>query len=254
MVNTPNEQYYFKQYWNFLTPHLPEVSNHLVICDLGCSQGRFSEKLAAHFPLAEIYACDISDYAIFKAKSNAEALGISDRIHYETQAINQYLPKLNFGVDIMMMIEVAFFYPDWENDLNLIVSKLNLNGLIVMSFRPQYYDALSILRAKLFDKVPLLLTENLGKIYDSNVIYSWYQSKEICKIFSSQEELEFLGIYGVGVCSGIKGDPHDVICQPSHLTQQEQEVLMKIEIEIGRLNPDLGRYMLVVARKTYIKA
>jgi hypothetical protein len=61
--------------------------------------------------------------------------------------------------------------------------------------------------------------------------------------------LDLLELCGIGVCSGIPGDPHDHIVQPSQLDSGEKDHLMRLELELGRSVPDAGRYMLTVARK-----
>jgi len=68
-------------------------------------------------------------------------------------------------------------------------------------------------------------------------------------LFVNKYRLELLELRGLGVCSGIPGDPHDSICQPSQLTIEERDKLMELELELGKTVPDAGRYILAVLRK-----
>jgi hypothetical protein len=57
-----------------------------------------------------------------------------------------------------------------------------------------------------------------------------------------------LDLRGIGVCSGISADPHDSICQPSELNDDERVKSMGLEIELGKSVLDGGRYMLAIVR------
>jgi ubiquinone/menaquinone biosynthesis C-methylase UbiE len=250
MVDAPSEKYYAEQYWRVLQKYLPNNIKYINVCDLGCSQGRITAKFAIEFPNSNIFACDISQNAIMQAIRRAKILGINNRVNYQVSTINDFLINCeDNSVDIMIMTEVTFFYPNWVNDFALMIKKLRINGIIIMSFRSQYYDALSMVRARLFKNIDILLSNRVGNIYNSGIKYSWHQSEEVRQIFKSHTSLQMLEICGIGSCSGISGDPHDVICKPHLLDESERESLMKLEMELGKYLPDAGRYMLVVAKK-----
>ena len=213
MVGSPSENYYADQYWRILKTYLPNKYEKINVYDLGCSQGRFSAKIALEFPNSTINACDLSEDAISQAKKRAKFLGVINRISYEIKSIENFLATCeNNSADVLVMTEVAFFYPQWINNFPSMVKVLRLHGIIVMSFRPQYYDALQLTKARLFNNVDKLLSERNGSIYDTNVTYSWQKSQEIREMFESEPTLQVLEICAIGACSGIAGDPHASIC------------------------------------------
>jgi len=94
----------------------------------------------------------------------------------------------------------------------------------------------------------MLLGARNGRIFNSSVEYTWQTSSEIRNILS-EAGFELADIRGIGVCSGILGDPLADVCIPSELSDAERNSLMKLEIELGRGVIDGGRYMLAIARK-----
>ena len=63
-------------------------------------------------------------------------------------------------------------------------------------------------------------------------------------------DLEVLRTAGIGVCSGITGDPHALITRPGRLPPTAKSHMMKAELELGTVVPDAGRYILTIARRT----
>lgn len=118
-----------------------------------------------------------------------------------------------------------------------------------MSFRSRYFNALMLTRARSFDKFDLLTSYSDGRIFDSSTVFSWQSSSEVRDILVEEHGLDLLHLSGIGVCSGIPGDPHDVICRPSQLDNRQQQELTQMETLLGLSVPDAGRYMLAIARK-----
>ena len=54
---------------------------------------------------------------------------------------------------------------------------------------------------------------------------------------------------GIGIVSGIPGDPLETIATPSRLTPEAREQLLEVETACGAAFPDDGRYLLALARK-----
>lgn len=249
MVTASDEPYYAEQYWRLISKEFIHVPGNPFIVDLGCSQGRFTIKFAKAFPTSKIIACDLSAPAIVFAREYAANQKINN-ISFNQQPITQLLNSLKYNsVDIIVMTEVIFFYPEWESDLPKIVRSLKPGGLVVLSFRSQYFYAMHMARNKKLHNTDLLINEREGQIMDSALSFTWQTSKEIRNILVERHGLLINNIFGVGVCSGISGDPHDMISQPSQLSENEKKQLMELELEIGSDVPDAGRYILVIARK-----
>lgn len=250
MMTALDEPYYASQYWGIIRPFLDEFGADATILDLGCSQGRFTVRIAEFFESGHIVACDISDTALIEARQHASDAGVNDRIEFRHEAIDDCISRYSQNtVEIIFMTEVTFFYPNWRHDLVKLVSILKPGGLIIMSFRSRYFNALMLTRARSFDKFDLLTSYSDGRIFDSSTVFSWQSSSEVRGILVEEHGLDLLHLSGIGVCSGIPGDPHDVICRPSQLDNRQQQELTQMETLLGLSVPDAGRYMLAIARK-----
>lgn len=250
MVRESDEPFYAEQYWNIIYPFFGGITESAQCLDLGCGQGRLSLKLAKNFPKGRVFACDISGSAIASAMRYADEAGVSN-VEFTNKSIEDALRSYNEArFDIVIMTEVAFFYPDWYSQLPRILKVLLPNGLLIMSFRSQLFNGWCIARERLWHNVGMLLEKRRGHIFDSLTEFNWHISRELYSIFTSVPGLELLKLQGIGVCSGIPGDPHEQICKPSLLDTQEKAKLMELELELGKTVPDAGRYILTVARKT----
>lgn len=249
MVAASDEPYYAKQYWNVILPCLYKVPPDAQILDLGCSQGRFAIKLAKHFVDGHVIGCDLSAKAISQARNYATRDSV-ENIHFQVKSITDCLEDFNeYFADLIFFTEVTVFYPQWEEELPRIIRRLKPGGILVISFRSQYFNALALVRGRLWGGMKPVLQDRQGAIFGSSTIFTWQTSAEISSLLVERHGLELLDLRGIGVCSGIPGDPHDDICQPSQLSEAERMQLMKLELELGKTVPDGGRYILAVARK-----
>lgn len=248
MVFADDEPYYASQYWSIIEPYLINFPINGKILDLGCSQGRFAMKLANKFPHASVTACDISASAIDQAKNYAGKSGINN-IEFLVKDISSCIDDFNKdSLDLVFMTEVSIFYPGWVGDLSKIYDALKPNGFFIISNRSQYFNSLCIVRSNKFEKIDLLLNCREGKLFESGMNFTWQTSKEVSLILA-KHNFDIVEQRGIGVCSGITGDPHDLICRPSLINDRDKNELMKLELEIGASLPDAGRYILTVAKK-----
>jgi SAM-dependent methyltransferase len=250
MVAEPDEPYYAEQYLKVIQTHLKKLPNNSSTLDLGCGQGRLTMLLGELFKNGKVTACDLSKSAIDKAKSYASESKITN-IEFMTKPISQLITECeNKYFDVILLTEVTFFYPQWKNDFQHIVKILKPGGILAISFRSQYFNALYFARERLWDRKDMLIKNREGNIFgDSYEISTWQRSEEIKGFIGEYDELELLDFFGIGICSGIPGDPHAQICRPSTLSEHERKDLMEIELELGRSVPDAGRYMLAIMKK-----
>lgn len=249
MVAAQDEPYYAEQYWRVMLPHLDKLPCDAQALDLGCSQGRFTIRLGKLFGQGRVVGCDLSAEAIAQARSYAahDAIGNIDfRVQPIADSISDFSED---SVDVVLLTEVTIFYPKWKQDLPRIIQILRPGGVLVISFRSQYFDALCLVRGRLWEGIDPVLKDRQGAIFGSSMIFTWQTSEEIRSFLVEVCGLELLDLCGIGVCSGIPGDPHDHICQPSQLSNSEREQLMELELELGKIVPDGGRYILAVTRK-----
>lgn len=248
MLKSNDEPYYADQYWSIIEPHLANIPDKAKILDLGCSQGRFTLKLATRFPIAKITACDISSSAITQANQYASHSGVGN-IEFREQDIADCLQECESdSFDVIFMTEVAFFYPGWKSDLPKIAEALKPGGIFILSNRSQFFNGLCLLRNRQLSMIDMLLNRRCGEIFGPATVFTWQTSQEIRKLLE-KNHFHVIEQRGIGVCSGIPGDPHDIICRPSLLRDDERIELMKLELELGISVPDAGRYILAIAIK-----
>ena len=248
MVASPNEPYYADQYWRIISPYLSSLPQDAKSWDLGCSQGRFTIMMAKHFPQGHVMGCDLSPEAIEQAKvygQKENTKNIEWRVQDLGASLNELKPQT---LDSILITEVTIFYPQWKQDLPKMVNGLKPGGLLIISFRSQYFDSLILVKKRNWASLKQVIKEREGAIFGSSTVYTWQTSSEIKEVIKGAG-LELLELRGIGTCSGIPADPHDYICQPAELTADERKELMNAELELGKSVPDAGRYILAVAKK-----
>ena len=251
MAADPDEEYYSEQYWHWIGNALDQANIPATgkAVDLGCGQGRLTTRLAQRLSGGRVTGVDVSGSAITEAQQNAARAGISN-VDYIVSPIANFVKDLAVSaIDIALMTEVSFYYPDWRQDLDGIKRTLRPGGLMAVAFRTQYYDALGIVRAGMFEQVDMLLAQRSGRLFGGEVELTWQTSVELRQLFETELGMRIICMAGIGCCSGIKDDPHGMICRPSQLVAEDRRDLMRLELALGPQLPDSGRYVLVIAAK-----
>ena len=250
MHQEPNEHHYLDEYFYHIEKSLPTNGEFetLSILDLGCGQGRFIERFLKLYPSANITGIDISEDAI----RYANELFVKNRnVEFIVGNYSSHLDSFpNYSFDILIFTEVSFFFPEWKNDFTKILSKLKPNGRLIFSTRSSYFNVLSqISTGNLMDALRISTAEEGNISLTDPMQFSWNSSKELLEFFQNQKT-RILSISGIGVCSGIKGDPLAKIAVPSELNIYDRNILKNIENTFSTLIPDAGRYILVIASKS----
>jgi SAM-dependent methyltransferase len=250
MVHAADEPYYLAQYLEVLSPFLSGISPKPLIVDLGCGQGRFLFALKDVFPDGSLHGCDISDPALQTARELQTKYG-GEPVTFVEADIRDYIETWDTGsIDLCLMTEVSFFMPDWQDVAKKTVKKIRSGGLVAMSFRPQYFNGLIAVRNKEFEFLQTICDKRSGNFDPASQLqYSWQTSKELADVFSIELDMEILALTGIGIASGIPGDPHSSIARPSSLSEKQRRMLMEFELEMGSTHPDTGRYIFVIAKK-----
>jgi SAM-dependent methyltransferase len=249
MRESAGEDFYASQYWDFFASFLPNSDSAPVVVDLGCGQGRLTFRFAERFGGAKVVGVDVAEAAVRDARIYAESHEFSG-IEFTVADIKDFVYQLEpESVDIAVYTEVALFDPNWKEVLRQIHSRMRKGGLLISSFRSAYFNTLLVVSEGRLNDALQIVDGYDGYLWPSNPIrFSWTDSREL------RQELEglglrVLGVTGIGCLSGIPGDPLDSVIQPGRITLEEQESLMKLELKMGALVPDAGRYVLAVARK-----
>jgi hypothetical protein len=117
-----------------------------------------------------------------------------------------------------------------------------------VAFRSQYYNLLQTIHVRLWNSANIALTEREGHLFNGPIWFTWQTPEDVYKLLADLG-LHALKLRGIGVCSGIKGDPLAHIAQPSQFSLKEQERLMKIECAVAEQYAACGRYILATAEK-----
>lgn len=251
MYAAPDEGYYAEQYWRRITSFLQEdaISPEGSFLDLGCGQGRISIPLAKWCAgKGKVVGVDLSSSAIEQAKQYAKEANVNN-IDFMAADLFDYLRTVpDHSFDGVFLLEVVFFLPNYQQALAEIVRILKPGALFVGSFRPQYFNLLYAIQNGLWETIDQLLEERTGSILGGHTIFNWHTADELKRMLTEQFHLSVKQLSAIGVCSGIPGDPHAHIVQPSVLSQVEKEKLMRAEEQLSRQLPEAGRYILVAAQ------
>jgi ubiquinone/menaquinone biosynthesis C-methylase UbiE len=252
MAADADEDYYRAQYWLWIQRGLADACMNDTsgrMLDLGCGQGRLTTLLAGRFPGAQIIGIDLSGAAIERARDSAKAHGLAN-VAYKSASIESSLADCaNASVELVLFCEVTFFFPAWRAALDQVARVLRPGGVMCVAFRPQYFDALRLAQLRLFENTALLLEQRNGYLFGDDIVFTWQSSAEIRNLIERELHMQLLHLVGIGCCSGIAGDPHELIARPSRLAQRDRDDLMRIELALGPQLPDTGRYMLAIAQK-----
>ena len=97
-LTAPWYKHHLVQTW---IPAMPDVREKLeaggAACDVGCGSGRAPITIAKAFPAAEVYGYDVHAGSIERARANAEAAGVADRVTF-TVADGAELPEGQFDL------------------------------------------------------------------------------------------------------------------------------------------------------------
>lgn len=98
----------------------------------------------------------------------------------------------------------------------------------------------------------MALEQREGPLFGGSSWFNWHTPEDINRLFS-ESGLNVRHLRGIGVFSGIEGDPLSFVVRPSQLTTEEQESLMKIECAAAEQYAACGRYILATVENPPVK-
>ena len=253
MVQNKDEEFYAQQYWRLIKEVLDRSSDEQgVHVDLGCGQGRFSFLLADWIKSCggEIIGVDLSEFAI-KAACKEAKLRECENVNFLAVDIAEYIKGAEENsIDTIMCLEVLYMLPNYRDLLEAAVRVLKPGGLLILSFRPQLYNALYAMQSGDWDSFDVLVKSRAAQLWGGDAQLNWHTSEEVKNLLVTDLNLRLELLAGIGCCSGISGDPHASFVKPSTLSASEREQLMALELGLSISAPDAGRYMLAIAQKS----
>jgi SAM-dependent methyltransferase len=243
MTTAPSEQYYAEVYLHFIRNDLRTHfgSKKISILDAGCGQGRIS------LPLADdghtVTGLDISADSIDKAQRYAQKCGLNIEYHIsDLNALDQAKPDREY--DCIICLEVLYMSKDPWKIIRFFLKHLKRDGLLIVSLRTRYYYQLQSVHNKRLNDAVFDPANDGGVV--NGLYFNWITKEkwiETCDSLCLNPRC----IYGIGIFSGIPGDPFAEICIPSELSDRDREELKKIELSHAETLADSGRYMYLSA-------
>ena len=251
MVSGNSEDYYKKRYLKIIDSIIGQTrvnKGRLEALDAGCGQGRIAIEMAKRGYLVD--AIDCSDAAIEKAKMYAERADINKgRINWITANLSEALSVSEKSYDFVICTEVLFMMPEdiSYECLKMLAKKTKIGGVLLIAVRPRIYYMLNALMYKDFTRFTLSAHEkDLSTVGQT---LSWFDPDDIEKFYLSNG-FNSIRKWGIGILSGIPGDPTAFFAIPHLLSEKEKKSLADIEDKYSEKYVDTGRYMVFAAQKT----
>lgn len=251
MVSAPSEDYFKLRYMRIINTIIKDkfnTENKLKVLDAGCGQGRIAVALGEKG--CKIDAIDFVESALEKAKTYAIKSSIDrDSINWIKGKLPEILSNLeDDSYDIVICLEVLFMMPSEESKrcFEALVRLVRKGGILVTSVRSRFFYLAHTLMNKDFVRLKCCAKNNdFGKLGDG---LSWSDPDEIINLFK-KNRLKNTQRRGIGILSGIKGDPTSLFCLPLSLSETGIKLLGEIEDQYGKIYPDTGRYIVFWGEK-----
>jgi len=248
MASHPDEPYYAVQYLYWIQQVIDKEfpKKQALALDLGCGQGRLTVPLATY--CHKITGVDFTKTAIESARLYARQKGCGNIDFIEGDLLTYLETQSKEVLDFIILTEVVFFLPTYKKVLDEIFRVLKPGGMAFISFRSQYFDVLFSVQNRKWEAAKMAVEQREGYLWGGQTWFSW-QTKDDVQMLLQQSGFREIDCAGIGVCSGIEGDPLAGIVRPSLLDTQDKERLQTLETRLAKDYVNNGRYILAMARK-----
>jgi SAM-dependent methyltransferase len=241
MVDQENEKFFLSLYMLFITERMTEIfgKQKLKILDAGCGQGRLSLALARQGH--DVTGIDMSPSVIEKAKQYACSEGLNIRLL--ATDLETGLKGLTPGsYDCVISTEVLYMVKDYREVISDLVKLVRPGGLVVLSLRSRLFYVLVCLLQGRFSQASRLAINR--DVYLNNDTLNCQSRKEM-EALLAEWGVGAIEVRGIGVLSGIPGDPQARFAVPEELGESERTLLLDMEAAVSREYSEFGRYLLV---------
>jgi len=249
MVGDPDEHFYGEIYWQWLRQELSRIAPNGRALEIGCGQGRFTVPLARALHAGRVVAVDITPAAIDAMKAKAAAENLTN-IDCHTGDAETFLAEFESeSFDLVLMIEVSFFMPRFREVIGAASRLLRRGGLLFASFRSQHYNLLRSVHEKDWRSARLVVEAREGEWGGTSMWFTWQTPEDIRQLLTGAGLVLGGPLRGIGICSGIEGDPLAGVARPSTLSDDDRRQLMEVEISVAEKYAACARYIVAVAVK-----
>lgn len=249
MVTAPSEDYYKSRYIKLLKTLIQERFNRktLRIFDAGCGQGRISIELAKMGHTVD--AIDYVKSALIKGREYAKQSGVEKHITWKEGQFPDVLSSFDANsYDLVLCLEVLYMmaFEKSKQTLEGLAKLTRKGGHLVVSVRSRFfYLAYSLLNRDLLKLEWCAKHPDFADLGDWS---SWLDPDDLVDLFE-RNGFKNIKRTGLGILSGIEGDPTSHFCMPHLLAEKERELLGEIEDRYGKIYPDTGRYVICWGEK-----
>jgi len=192
-----------------------------------------------------VVGVDLLEAAVDAARANVAAAGL-DNVQLHQADLLEFLreqPDETFAG--ALWFEVGYQVLDLPAHIAELHRVLRPGCFLLASFRTQHYLALFGARER-----DWMLTETVVRQRSAHLPgMGWQNWHTAADAVAQLENAGFseVALSGVGLCSGIMGDPFAAIARPSELSSADLRGLAFIEEQLAQSHPDVGRYLLTAA-------
>jgi SAM-dependent methyltransferase len=241
MAKEENEKFFLRLYLHHIGARLERAfgERKVRILDAGCGQGRLTIPLAKRG--YEMTGVDLSHQAIDSARQYAREEGLE--IDFLPGSIEEHISHFRpESFDSVISTEVLYMVKDYEKDVADLIGLLKPGGLLVLSLRPRlFYALLFLLNRRMEEARRLVLNDER---YINNGALNCQNRTEMTSLLE-RNGIGQIEMKGIGILSGIPGDPQACFAIPTEFDHGERDSLFEMEIRLGDEFQESGRYVLL---------
>jgi ubiquinone/menaquinone biosynthesis C-methylase UbiE len=241
MAKEENEKFFLRLYLHHINERLERTfaERKVRILDAGCGQGRLAIPLAKQGH--EVAGIDLSGPALNSARRYAAEEGVE--VSFMAGSIEEVSARFRpESFDVVISTEVLYMVKDYERALEGLTRALKPGGLLILSLRPRmFYVLLFTLNNRMEEARRLALNDEL---YVNNGTLNCQSGAEMSALLE-RNGIRSIEKKGIGVLSGIPGDPQSCFVIPADLDRSDWDGLFQMEIKLGENLFENARYVLV---------
>ncbi len=240
MAAEKNEDFFARLYLHHIRERIERVfgKRRITILDVGCGQGRIA------LPLAReghgVTGIDVSEQAIESGKRSADQQNVP--ITFLSGNIETDLRRLQGrSFDCVVCTEVLYMVKNCENTVKDLVGLIRDQGLVILSFRPRlFYVLLYAMKNNMETAESLAMNDDR---YFNKGLLNCHNKDQIEDLFR-ESGLTDMELRGIGVLSGIEGDPQAQFIIPAKHDKKEWDRLIRMETKLSGQFVENSRYIL----------